>query len=466
MKARAVPSTWVRRDGLRLDGRPYLSGALEARESLERLRADKVPLHEVTNGGMAGIYHAGREGRQWVDDLAYGVPFLGSTDILLADLTGLSLLSNKQVKANPSLLIRKDWVLITRSGTIGRMAYSRADMDGMACTEDVLRVVPNSLVIPPGYLYAYLSGNYGSLLIKHGIYGAIIQHIEPEHIAYLPVPRLKAFVEQSADVLVRRAASLRVQAALSLESQVERVVSRLGFVEQPKSHRVTQIVTSSDVRRSLRLEAWFYNPEAMRVDRWARSHPNGFMPLGQICDVFDVPPFKHIYVEDGHGPAFYTSGDLFKLDRSPDLYLSKSRTKGLEKYVLGEGWILLARSGQLGGVIGRPQFSSSDLVAATASDHVIRIVPRPDGLPSGYVFAFLLSTKIGYPLLTKTMTGHSVPALWPKYLVGIPIVPTDQATMCEIDVAVRSALELRVEASKLEQEARALVDRAIEEGPR
>ncbi|WP_419650104.1 hypothetical protein, partial [Thiolapillus sp.] len=66
------------------------------------------------------------------------------------------------------------------------MAYARPDMDGVACSEHVMRVVPNESLIKPGYLYAYLSSRFGVPIVVSGTYGAIIQHIEPHHIAELP----------------------------------------------------------------------------------------------------------------------------------------------------------------------------------------------------------------------------------------------------------------------------------------
>ena len=119
----------------------------------------------------------------------YGRPFLSSTDILQADISSLACITEKVVAQTSRLLISSGWTLITRSGTIGRMAYSRSDMDGHACSEDVLRVVPDPDKVPPGYLYAYLSSKFGVPLVVGGTYGAIIQHIEPEHLANISVPR-------------------------------------------------------------------------------------------------------------------------------------------------------------------------------------------------------------------------------------------------------------------------------------
>lgn len=101
-----------------------------------------------------------------------------SHNILQADLSNISLISKKAVQKNPKLIIEEGWTLITRSGTIGRMAYCRSDMAGMACNKDVLRVVADPDKILSGYLYAYLSSKFGVPLVISGTYGAIIQHIE------------------------------------------------------------------------------------------------------------------------------------------------------------------------------------------------------------------------------------------------------------------------------------------------
>ena len=130
------------------------------------------------------------------------------------------LISQRVVEENPKLIIHKDWSLITRSGSIGRMAYTRPDMGGMACSEDVLRVAPDPNRILPGYLYAFLSSKFGKSLVVGRTYGAIIPHIEPHHIADLRVPRLGEKVETGAHKLMQNVAESRTRASeLLVESQ-------------------------------------------------------------------------------------------------------------------------------------------------------------------------------------------------------------------------------------------------------
>ena len=88
------------------------------------------------------------------------------------------------------------------------MVYTRPDMEGMWSSQDILKVVPDSDKVFPGYLYAYLSSRFGMPLVVSETYGAIIQHIEPYHIANLPVPRLGEDIEEQVHHNIVEAARL------------------------------------------------------------------------------------------------------------------------------------------------------------------------------------------------------------------------------------------------------------------
>ncbi len=131
--ARIVRSSWLEEGGRRLDCGPYMSGALEARDILKNLKVRKEPLQSLTAGHHGGIYNGPMFARHWVDVPEYGVPFLGSSAILNADLSSLPLLK-KSYAQSPRLRhleVKPGMTLITCSGTIGRMAYARPDMAGM-----------------------------------------------------------------------------------------------------------------------------------------------------------------------------------------------------------------------------------------------------------------------------------------------------------------------------------------------
>jgi type I restriction enzyme S subunit len=192
-----VMASWLREQGFRLDAPPFLSGAIEARKLLGQLPVKKEALASLTTGHNGGIYNGPMFRRNYVTDREHGVPFLTSSGILLADLSTLPLLSKKDAMSSrlAYLQIREGMTLISCSGAIGRMAYTRPEMDGMWSSQDVLKVVPAPDRILPGYLYAFLSSKFGVPLVVGGTYGAVIPHIEPYHIATLPVPRLDEEIE-------------------------------------------------------------------------------------------------------------------------------------------------------------------------------------------------------------------------------------------------------------------------------
>jgi hypothetical protein len=311
-----VMASWLREQGFRLDVPPFLSGVIEARKLLEQLPVEKEPLASLTQG-EPGIFHAGRIKRNWVIDQEYGVPFLSSTDILQADLSRLSLISRRVVTENPQLTIRKDWSLITRSGSIGRMAYARPDMDGLACSEDVLRVVPHPEQILPGYLYAFLSSKFGVPLVVGGTYGAIIQHIEPHHVASLPVPRLGEELEARVHMLMERAAYLLGIFQANIVKATENVFERTGV------HNLTPLEwlqDSSDLWFYVRcseikvLRVWNHSRRAERIKQEIKA--GRWSLLGDLTDAEWLRwrmMFKRIDADPEFGIEVITQRPLFQL---------------------------------------------------------------------------------------------------------------------------------------------------------
>ncbi|WP_295587635.1 hypothetical protein [uncultured Lamprocystis sp.] len=216
--ARVVRSSWLEEGGRRLDCNPYMSGALEARDILRQLSVRKDLLSTLTAGYVGGIYNGPMFKRNYVESPEHGVPFISSGTIMLADLSRLPLLRRKDAESSRLSYLRLEagMTLISCSGTIGRMCYVRPDMDGIWSSQDVLKVSANTSLISPGYLYAFLASRYGVPLVVSGTYGAIIQHIEPEHIAGLPVPRFGAVFEVSVDA--------KMQEAVQLLSNYQRLV--------------------------------------------------------------------------------------------------------------------------------------------------------------------------------------------------------------------------------------------------
>jgi type I restriction enzyme S subunit len=346
------------------------------------------------------------------------------------------------------------------------MAYARADMDGVWSNQDIMKVSPDPDLIKPGYLYAYLCSRFGVPLIISGTYGAIIQHIEPQHIADLPVPRLGA-VEDQAHELIQRAANAQVESG-ELRKHAGSMVNEIcGFPERlAPAARIFAYssANSNDVLR--RLDATFHNPIAQQAEALTKA-ANGIALSSAGVLGFESNRMKQVFVEEGYGTPFITSGGIFSKTITPERYLRNQLLGEDKTWRINEYDTLIARSGQVGGIIGRGVWADSRLDGFAASPHILRLRPTNEEFPPGYVYAFLCLTDVGYQLLARTAAGSSIPFLPLDAVleIKIPTTPSLQQRQ-EIDELVKRSGELRKQSQELEKEAVALVERAIEGGGR
>ncbi|HFD87985.1 MAG TPA: restriction endonuclease subunit S [Gammaproteobacteria bacterium] len=460
-QCKAVPSAWLENNGRRLDCGPYLSGAMEARELLRQLPNIKEPLSSLTEG----IYHAGRESRLWVDSTEYGVPFMGSTDVLASDHSSLPLISKKQVRANPKFTIRSGWTLITRSGTIGRMAYARNDMDGIACSEHVMRVVPDTSKVKPGYIFSYLSCRFGLPMILSGTYGSIIQSIEPHHIADLPVPRLGEIEDQAHD-LIQRAADLRSSANSLIQDATNDLIDALDLPPLPTknvSNYGCSLIGSSNLRS--RLDATFHCPSAIVAEDAVR---NGRFPAENLSSVterlFKPPIFKRIWVDSPeHGRQFISGIDAY-LYEANDLRYVSYRTSNFDEFIVKKGWVIFQAAGQIYGLFGRPIYVSGWQEDVFCADDLYRVVPKNE-VDGAYIYLFL-RTPHGEVLVKRQASGNSIPRVWDPHMANFEIPWPSPEIRGQFAAPVIEAHNQIAEALVLQRQAIALVERTIKEGGR
>src|SRR3954454_17656338 len=85
-----APRRWLAEEASRLDASCYATGGIQARERITRGVRPWTPL-----GDVATVFLPPRFARRFVRDADRGVPFLSSSDILLADFVGLPTLSSR-----------------------------------------------------------------------------------------------------------------------------------------------------------------------------------------------------------------------------------------------------------------------------------------------------------------------------------------------------------------------------------
>lgn len=466
MKTKIVPSGWLQKEGRRLDSGPYLAGAIETKVLLEKLSVPKEPLRSLTAGHDGGIYNGPKFSRAWVESAEHGVPFLGSAAMLMADLTHLPLLRRKEAYSNrlSFLRISPGMILISCSGTIGRMVYARPDMDGMWSSQHIMKVVADPHKVPPGYLYAYLSSKFGVPLVVSGTYGSIIQSIGPQHIADLPVPHLDPSVKKRAHDLVLSAAEKRTLATRKVHESVATLEALAGLPPlrrlEPTPYCVTTKLSS---HLGGRFDAFFHSDYHQQSVARIRECVVQSISVAEIAQsVVEPTRFKRIAVDDpDQGVPFFGTSAMMWGDPAPSYYLPKAQV-GIEEYIVDAKTLLIPRSGQLSGIIGTVVFPFGRLVGGAVTEDAIRVRCEND-TDAGYLY-IALTSQYGLRQLKARAYGSSIPHLDVRHIgqVLVPdLGPSERKRIGQVGVNVAT---LRDEAIRLETEARTLVEQAIEGG--
>lgn len=464
MKSKIISSNWLHHEGRRFDCGPYTSGAQEARLKLALLSCKKESLGTLVTR-PDGIFHAGRESRWWVNSAEFGIPFLSSSSVLRADLSSLPFIHRLQVESNPRFIIHSGWTLISRSGTIGRMVFARPNMNGMACSEHVMRVACDPDKAPPGYVYAFLSSRFGVPLIISGTYGSIIQSIEPEHIISLPVPRLGDQIESSVSVMMEESAEL-----ISQYQTLVCEATTLFF----KSVNLTELSasewhgTSSDTSFSTRfprhdsLRALNFNPRYEALKAAIKTGP--WKSLGEICEPGTLVRggrFKRIDADPEYSRRLIGQKHLFWL-QPEGRWIART---ALDADVLVEpGTVLIAARGTLGEheLYSRAEFAWGPGVELAYSEDILRARADERIMPRGCLFAFLRS-ETAFRMLRSISVGSKLQDHHHIFRGQLPVPYPPVKVQQEIHSIVVEAYECRHRGVALENQARSLVEKAIEE---
>lgn len=186
----------------------YNPDASDAYKKVMSLANDKnyeiVQLKEL----CIDIFVPGRHKRKYVDNTESSVPFLSTTQIFhIHDI---------DYKYQPvsfaekqGLLIEEGWILVTRSGSTGRVRYANKEISNYAISDHCIRIVPAPTKIDNGYLYAFLSSKLGQLLIDQGRYASVIETISHTRLGEIPIPVPSLEKQKQIGDLVRQSEKAR-----------------------------------------------------------------------------------------------------------------------------------------------------------------------------------------------------------------------------------------------------------------
>lgn len=442
----------------RFEAGSYLGSGYGIRRAFQSRTSGWTTLGSVANSWMPGRLKAIVVSRE------FGWPYLSATQVFDLRPVPRKFIALSDTMAD-ILAVKPGSILVTRSGSVGRSVLAHKLHNGVAITDDLVRVDARDPALR-GWIYAYLRSPSARKMMTSSHYGHVIKHLEPEHIAALPIPLAgpetsRRFEESVAELVTLR--NRAYEALLKAEALFERYTGT-GEPSAYRSHDIAFERSSVDLFEGRRrLEASYSAPVPRAIlDRFARSGL-GCVPLSELSDrVWWGARFRRVFGEGGL--PYFSADDLWSINPNPKkrILVEHENAGVAERYMVKPGWIIMACSGQVYGINGSVDLVTEKLANSFLSHDLIRIRPN-SRVPSGYLLIALGHPFLGRPLVVRNAYGSSIPHLDPDDIAATPIVRLRQEQEQEIADLAKKWIDLREQADALEDRLERDAEFAVED---
>lgn len=190
---------------------------------LDNIKNFATDYKELGDGIAEKIFYLNRFTRTFVEK-GFGIPYMAGKDIIKIRPTDVAYLSYSETSGLDDYKLKTGWILMTCSGTLARTCYIYKNYENWVATHDLIRIV-TSEDFDSGYLYVFLSTDYGyqqAIKFKHG---AVIDHLTPHQIEQIIVPIPSNKQQKEIGDLVRKAYELRAE-AIQLEDEAQELLAQ------------------------------------------------------------------------------------------------------------------------------------------------------------------------------------------------------------------------------------------------
>lgn len=438
---------------------------VEAKQARMLISKGKYPQSFIGGtDGMASSYVCGRFKRIWVEKS--DMPIYQPSSIVDIKPTPDGYISAKTKTNIGNLRVKENQILMTCSGTIGKVSFVSRTLANKIFSHDLLRIdcrKPDEA----GYIYAFLKSKIGSKILLTNSYGAVITHIEPEHLATIPIPDAPTMLKKKIHDLIVRSYELRDESNDLIDQATALLIDELKLPDidafDVGLYKKAAPVDTFSVRLSKmsgRLDASYHVPLVDAIIEHLKRYAEEVTTVGdpRISREVILPGrFKRVYVDEGYGVPFFGGRSIGELDPSDKRYLSFSQhdKKIKEELTIREGMILITCSGTIGKIALVPKHWDN-----WAMTHdIIRLLPADDLI--GYVYIWL-QTEYAAKLIEAFAYGSVVRHIEKEHLckVTIPLLKNHEVQK-RINELALEANEKRYEAYQLEQKALRIMDNEV-----
>ena len=154
--------------------------------------------------------------------------------------------TKKQLHTIKVLRVQYGDILVTRSGTVGRVAYATKRLVGVIVSDDMIRVRIKDEKLRL-YVYAYLQSFAGHDQMIRNEYGSVQQHLEAKHISGVVIPIPENW--QTVKSIIKAARDM-VDAKEKIEQSMESMSSEMTRLLKQS---IAQQIVPADAKKPRRL---------------------------------------------------------------------------------------------------------------------------------------------------------------------------------------------------------------------
>ena len=176
-----------------------------------------------------------------------------------------------------------------------------------------------------GYIYTYLKSKIGNKILLTNSYGAVITHIEPEHLSTVPIPDAPTEIKKRINDLIVRSFELRDESNELIDQATALLIEELHLPDisafdvdfyKKRAPVDTFSVKLSDMAG--RLDASYHVPIVNAITDHLQKYAEEVTTIGnkRISKEVILPGrFKRVYVEEGYGRVLIGANNFMRLTR-------------------------------------------------------------------------------------------------------------------------------------------------------
>ena len=352
-------------------------------------------------------------------------------------------------------------VLFNRTNSfewVGRTGiyYNNDDVDRVFASY-LVRLTPDSSIVLPEYLTTFLNTKFGMADIRRRARQSINQtNVNPEEVKEIRIPVLDMDLQERVATRLQNANEKRIVAQSLYSSAESYLLDCLGmrdFVANPDAYNIKTLKES--FLEGGRIDAEYYLPKYEDYSKAVSAYAGGVALLCEVCTIQDgnyTPEAKQAYryIELAD---IGKSGDIIGClcEKGEDL---PTRARRL---VLTGDVIVSSIEGSLGSCA----LITEDYNHALCSTGFY--VVRSSQINSETLLTLFKSEPI-QQLLKKGCSGTILTGIGKQEFKQIPIPLISPEVQAEIAQHIQRSFALRKEASQLLEEAKLIVERAVEMG--